>query len=189
MSERRVSHLKRQVFCLVFFFLFSDSTLSANRPVASPFIWESSCFWTKPSLLMQRDLSALLCVHPLLCEIWHDRSYRGFKPQFVTLLTEQKMRDFVFRLSVEYLCNSLAPLVEFAEFIHDLNNMYSMTSVSFLLFFKLRQYQNASDNALSVFQGTSHYRENVFNALMKPFSCLSFKSQGREVGIPEMITL
>lgn len=113
-----------------FSFLFSDSTLSANRPVASPFIWESSCFWTKPSLLMQRDLSALLCVHPLLCEIWHDRSYRGFKPPFVTLLTQQKMRDFDFRLPVEYLCNSLAPLVESTEFIHDLNNMYTFSFFS-----------------------------------------------------------
>lgn len=99
-SGLHVSHLKRQVFCF-FPFLLTDSfwpTLLANRPVASPFIRESSCFWSESALLMQWDLSALLCVHPLLCEIWHDRNCRGFKPEFVTLLTQERNMDFDFRL-------------------------------------------------------------------------------------------
>lgn len=49
-------------------------------------------------LSSRRDLSALLCVHTLHCEIWHDSNCRGFKPQFVTLLTQERNMDSDFRL-------------------------------------------------------------------------------------------
>lgn len=74
--------------------LWSDSTQSVNGPVARAFITESSCFWSKPPLHMQHDLSTQFCFHPLLREMWHDSHCRGLKPQFVTLFTQGRNMNF-----------------------------------------------------------------------------------------------
>lgn len=85
---RHVSHQTRHLdFSL---FLWSDSTQSANGPVARAFITESSCFWRKPPLHMQQDLSTQFRIRPVLREMWRDSHCRGLKPQFVTLLTKDR---------------------------------------------------------------------------------------------------
>lgn len=102
MSRRRAWHPKRQALSSSFLSPLSDSTLSANRPVASAFIGGVKLFFVffRASLLplAQRDLSARLCVGSPLCEIRRDSDCRGFKPRFVTLLTQERNMDFDCRL-------------------------------------------------------------------------------------------
>lgn len=101
MSRRHGRHPKRQALSSPFLFPLSDSTLSANRPVASAFIGGVKLFFFfRASLLplTQPDLSARLCVGPPLCEIRRDSDCRGFKPRFVTLLTQERNMDFDCRL-------------------------------------------------------------------------------------------
>lgn len=84
-------HVSHQSRHLVFsFFLWSDSTQSASGPVARAFITESSCFWSKPPLHMQQDLSTQFRIHPVLREMWRDSHCRGLKLQFVTLLMQDR---------------------------------------------------------------------------------------------------
>lgn len=100
MSRWRAWHPKRQALSSPFLSPLSDSTLSANRPVASAFIGGVKLFFFRASLLplTRRDLSARLCVGPPLCEIRRDSDCRGFKPRFVTPLTQERNMDFDCRL-------------------------------------------------------------------------------------------
>lgn len=91
LCQDRCLHVSHQTRHLVFsFFLRSDSTQSANGPMARAFITQSSCFWSKPPLHMQQDLSTQFRIHPVLCEMWRDRHCRGLKPRFVTLLMHDR---------------------------------------------------------------------------------------------------
>lgn len=91
LCQDRCLHVSHQTRHLVFsFFLRSDSMQSANGPVARAFITQSSCFWSKPPLHMQQDLSTQFRIQPVLREMWHDRHCRGLKPRFVTLLTHDR---------------------------------------------------------------------------------------------------
>lgn len=91
LCQDRCLHVSHQTRHLVFsFFLRSDSTQSANGPVARAFITQSSCFWSKPPLHMQQDLSTQFRIQPVLREMWRDRHCRGLKHRFVTLLTHDR---------------------------------------------------------------------------------------------------
>lgn len=84
-----MSHIRPDIWFLVSF-LRSESTQSANGPVARAFITESSCFWSKSPLHMQQDLSTQFRIQPVLREMWRDSHCRGLKPRFVTLLTQDR---------------------------------------------------------------------------------------------------
>lgn len=101
---------------------------------------------------MQWDLSALLFVHPLLCEIWHGRNYRGFKPKFVTLLTQERNMDFDFRLwrktqQKRCLCNTAWALAWMIECIGFTANLKFQQHIYYNFSGAFQWSQNKKENS------------------------------------------